>query len=231
MNILAFINLLEAISFPDVFNPYRDTCPIHDKACGAKIRVRNLSKFLDASLRIRVDTIWMGRDLGYKGGRRTGIALTDEAHLPTVAKIFPGCHLEKATRGEVVAERTATEIWSALTAVPEAPFLWNVFPLHPHEHDMPMTNRKFSRFELQQVEAASDLLISGLGIKRIIAIGQDAARYAARYCPNIVAIRHPSYGGVSDFRRGVEECYGLSPLTLSTSLHQQPLLFFDQDKY
>jgi hypothetical protein len=225
MNVKAFIRLLEAISPPDVFNPYRDTCPIHDKASGAQIRVRNLRKFLDASLRLRVDTIWMGRDLGYRGGRRTGIALTDEAHLPTIATRFPDCHLEKATRGEVVAERTATEIWSALTAVPEAPFLWNVFPLHPHEHSMPMTNRKFSRSELKQVEAVNDLLISGMGIKRIIAIGQDAARYAVRYCPNVVAIRHPSYGGVSDFRRGVEECYGLAPLTLSTSPHQQSLNF------
>lgn len=225
MNVKAFIKLLEAISSPDVFNPYRDTCPIHDKSSGAQIRVRNLRKLLDASLHLRVDTMWMGRDLGYRGGRRTGIALTDEAHLTTVATRFPGCHLEKATRGEVVAERTATEIWSALTAVPEAPFLWNVFPLHPHEHDMPMTNRKFSRSELQQVEAVNDLLMSGLGIKRVIAIGQDAARYAERYCPNVIAIRHPSYGGISDFRRGVEECYGLAPLTLSTSPHQQSLLF------
>jgi hypothetical protein len=225
MNVKAFIKLLEAISLPDVFNPYRDTCPIHDKTSGAQIRVRNLRKFLDASLHLRVDTIWMGRDLGYRGGRRTGIALTDEAHLPVVTVRFPGCQLEKATRGEVVAERTATEIWSALSAVPEAPFLWNVFPLHPHEHNMPMTNRKFSRSELQQVETVNDLLISGLGIKRIIAIGQDAARYAERYCPNVVAIRHPSYGGVSDFRRGVEECYGLAPLTLSTSPLQQPLIY------
>lgn len=225
MNVKAFIKLLEAISPPDVFNPYRDTCPIHDKASGAKIRVRNLKDFLDASLRLRVDTIWMGRDLGYRGGRRTGIALTDEAHLPSVAARYPGCHLEKATRGEVFAERTATEIWSALTAIPEAPFLWNVFPLHPHEHGMPMTNRKFSRSELHEVEAANDILISGLGVKRIIAIGQDAARHAERYCQNVIAIRHPSYGGVSDFRRGVEECYGLAPLTLSTSQYQQSLIF------
>lgn len=225
MNVKAFIKLLEAISPPDVFNPYRDTCPIHDKASGAQIRARNLRKFLDASLHLGVDTIWMGRDLGYRGGRRTGIALTDEAHLPSFSTRFPGCHLEKATRGEAIAERTATEIWSALTAVPEAPFLWNVFPLHPHEHGKPMTNRKFSRSELQMVDAANDLLISGLGIKRIIAIGQDAARYAERYSPKVVAIRHPSYGGVADFRRGVEECYGLPPLMLSTSPRQQTLFF------
>lgn len=225
MNVKAFINLLEAISSPDVFNPYRDTCPIHDKVNGAQIRGRNLRKFLNASQSLRVDTIWMGRDLGYRGGRRTGIALTDEAHLPTVTARYSGCNLEKATRGEAVAERTATEIWSALTAVPEAPFLWNVFPLHPHEHDMQMTNRKFSRSELELVEASNDLLISGLGIKRIIAIGQDAARYAERYCPNVIAVRHPSYGGVSDFRKGIEECYGLASLTLSTSPHQQSLTF------
>ena len=225
MNVKAFITLLEAIRLPDVFNPYRDTCAFHDKVSGAKIRGENLKKFLDASLRLQVDTIWMGRDLGYRGGRRTGIALTDEAHLQMVTERYPGCHLEKATCGDAIAERTATEIWSALNVVPEVPFLWNVFPLHPHGHNLPMTNRKFSRAELEQVDASNDLLIAGLGIKRIIAIGQDAARYATRYCTNVIAVRHPSYGGVSDFRLGIEECYGLAPLTLSTSLRQQPLAF------
>jgi len=32
------------------------------------------------------NTIWMGRDLGYRGGRRTGLALTDEAHLPLFSR-------------------------------------------------------------------------------------------------------------------------------------------------
>ena len=33
-----------------------------------------------------VDAIWIGRDLGYRGGRRTGLALTDDLHISQHAR-------------------------------------------------------------------------------------------------------------------------------------------------
>jgi hypothetical protein len=32
--------------------------------------------------------MWFGRDLGYRGGRCTGLAFTDEAHLPALRLTF-----------------------------------------------------------------------------------------------------------------------------------------------
>src|SRR5713226_6851941 len=74
----SFAAVLSETRLPCVFNPYSDCCPIHDKPDAARVRKRNLMRFLEAALVARVDTIWIARDLGYRGGRRTGVPLTDE---------------------------------------------------------------------------------------------------------------------------------------------------------
>jgi hypothetical protein len=51
------------------------------------------------------------------------------------------------TVGAAVSERTATVIWSVLDGVEEGVFLWNVFPLHPHEADTPFSNRQHNSEE------------------------------------------------------------------------------------
>jgi hypothetical protein len=86
-----------------------------------------------------------------------------------------------------------------------------VFPLHPHEPGNPFSNRRFSSAELRQVEELNAALISWLGIKRIVAIGQDAAHYASRFDVKVTTVRHPSYGGVKDFRDGMRRVYTLAP--------------------
>jgi hypothetical protein len=72
----SFVAALAETRLPSVFNPYSDVCPIHDRIDAAKLRRRNLERFLDAALDVRVDTMWIARDLGYRGGRRTGVPLT-----------------------------------------------------------------------------------------------------------------------------------------------------------
>jgi hypothetical protein len=205
----SFVKGLAAITLDNVFNPYRDACPIHDKADAAATRRRNLRSYLAAALDLGVDTIWMGRDLGYRGGRRTGLALTDEYHLIELERLFPGARLTRATCGAAVAERTAAEIWAALGRVKHPPLFWNVFPFHPHEPNIAFSNRRFTRAELAKVDDLNASLIEGLGVKRIVAIGQDASAYASRFGVNLAVVRHPSYGGVTDFRRGIAELYGL----------------------
>src|SRR5471030_1838685 len=103
MNPTAFVNALSELKLDNVFNPYADTCPVHDRSDAVSARRRNLRGYLKAAAAIGVDTIWMGRDLGYRGGRRTGLALTDERHLPAMSQIYPGTESLRTTVGPAVA--------------------------------------------------------------------------------------------------------------------------------
>ena len=199
----SFVLALAAIRLPNVFNPYAEHCDVYDRANASALRRRALRTYLEAVIALGSDTVWMGRDLGYRGGRRTGLALTDEAHLSLFARIYPGSAAVKSTRGAVVAERTAAEIWGALSQLEVPPLLWNVFPLHPHEPHQPFTNRKFTSYELGVVSELNGELVRMLGIRKIIAIGQDAASYAKQLGATTECVRHPSYGGVSEFREGI----------------------------
>ncbi|MBH2020513.1 uracil-DNA glycosylase [Polaromonas sp.] len=209
MNPNTFVRQLSSISFQNVFNPYADTCAVHDKSNAPSTRRKNLRTYLGAIHAQGADTIWMGRDLGYRGGRRTGLALTDEYHLLELQRFFPGTTFTRATIGSPVAERTATEIWAALRAIPSQPLLWNVFPFHPHVPEDPLTNRRFTVRELAEVDELNASLIDWLDVKRIVSIGQDAAVYAKRFGVEVEVVRHPSYGGVADFRRGIAALYEL----------------------
>jgi hypothetical protein len=208
VNAKNIVAALAEIRLPNVFNPYADRCATHDLATAPAVRRNNLASYLNAIAELGADSMWMGRDLGYRGGRRTGLAFTDESHLSDFALRYPGSAPKRATRGPAVAERTATEIWGAIRAVPQAPLLWNVFPFHPHDAIDEMTNRRYSASELKRVDHLNRELVSWLKIKRIVCIGQDAAKYASSFGVNLECIRHPSYGGVSDFRAGVERLYG-----------------------
>jgi hypothetical protein len=204
----AFVAALARVNLDVVFNPYRDRCAIHDLDNGPAVRRKNLREYLGSIERLEADTIWMGRDLGYRGGRRTGLALTDEQRLVNLPNAYPGAAASKATHGPAVSERTAAEIWAILERVERPPLLWNVFPLHPHEPHEPMTNRRFTSRELAHVTELNQLLVSWLHIKRVICIGQDAAAYASSLGVVVECVRHPSYGGVSDFRAGMQRIYG-----------------------
>lgn len=215
MNPTIFVSALSKIEIQGVFNPYRDRCDIHDLSDGPAVRKKNLRKYLQSIVDLGSDTIWMGRDLGYRGGRRTGLALTDEERLNLFAKLYPGSVPEKATKGPIVAERTATEIWNILSRLEMPPLLWNVFPFHPHEPNSPMTNRRFTTSELANVSDLNHELVSWLKIKKIICIGQDAAAYAKSLGLEVECVRHPSYGGIKDFREGMQRVYGNQFRTIS----------------
>lgn len=220
----SFVQALAAIRLPNVFNPYADTCPVHDRHDAAAVRRRSLRTLLAAAQSLGIDTIWMGRDLGYRGGRRTGLALTDEMRLTQFPSIYPGAETAKSTLGPAVAERTAAEIWAVLAQLDLPPLLWNVFPFHPHEPGEPFTNRKFTAAELKVADALNRQLLSWLGIRRIIAIGQDAATYASQFGVQVETVRHPSYGGVVEFRDGIRRLYGLPAVDASREAVQESLI-------
>src|SRR6266542_3723462 len=100
-----FVKALSSVEFDDVFNPYSNQCPIHDLPDAPKLRRKALLALLHAAVQTEIDSLWIGRDLGYRGGRRTGLALTDEIHLAIHASRW-NISVRRATTGLMVAERT-----------------------------------------------------------------------------------------------------------------------------
>jgi hypothetical protein len=205
----AFATVISQIRLPSVFNPYADCCPVYDRADAALVRRRNLERYLEAALAVRVDTIWVARDLGYRGGRRTGLPLTDESHLGQAGVLLGGITLDRATLGAIVSERTAAIVWKALSRVGEPAFLWNVFPLHPHEPDRPFSNRCHTRAERVVTWPLLTELIAMIRPRRIVAIGRDASIALAGIDIPLQVVRHPSYGGQAQFIAGVDRIYGI----------------------
>jgi len=206
---LDFVQMLADLRFDNAFNPYTDTCLDFDRSDAPAIRRHNLVLVLEAALDRGVDTIWMARDLGYRGGRRTGLALTDEAHLDAHARLFGTRPLARSTNGPAVAERTATVIWRMLMSIRQPVFLWNVFPLHPHDARRPMSNRCHTRAERHACSHVMTTLLKLLEPKSILAIGRDAELALNDLGVTAGKVRHPSYGGQSEFMEGVRQHYGL----------------------
>jgi uracil-DNA glycosylase len=204
-----FADALANTSLKAVFNPYSDHCALHDRTDGAQVRKRNLVHCLEAAIEARVDTIWIARDLGYRGGRRTGVPLTDEVHLTSASTLLGGIALDRATHGPAIAERTAAVVWRVLSRVGAPVVLWNVFPLHPHEADDPLSNRCHTRAEREATWPFLLALIDMIAPRRIVAIGRDAALALSGIDVPVMTVRHPSYGGQTEFIAGVHAIYGL----------------------
>ena len=206
-----FVNALCALDFTDTFNPYSNQCPVHDLSRAAYIRKQTLLSMLNAALQSEVDSLWIGRDLGYRGGRRTGIALTDDVHLNSCASRW-GIAIKRPTKGPPVCERTAAVIWRVLTLIKTPIVLWNVFPLHPHESGDPFSNRAHNSREGKAGEDFLAALLRMLKPKRLVAIGNDATRVALRIADSceVFNVRHPSYGGQTEFLQQIISLYDIS---------------------
>lgn len=200
----AWLESVRAVSTQNVFNPYRSTCAEHDQENAAHVRFGLLSALVRAAVRSGTQSMWIGRDLGYRGGRRTGLALTDDVHIREhLARwdlVAPQPYLKS-----VVAERTASVVWRELSEIDENIFLWNVFPYHPHSEQTPMSNRAHTSKERAIGEELLAWLVRLLKPRQLVAIGNDAYTSASRCVSGapVYRVRHPSYGGQADFVRGI----------------------------
>lgn len=219
-----FVRRLSEVMLEDVFNPYSQICDIHDRPDAAQLRCSNLLRSIERAVELRVKTIWIARDLGYRGGRRTGLALTDECHLSSFRALLGDVSVEKATIGPEIGERTAGTIWRMLSKIGEPVFLWNVFPLHPHDKSDPMSNRCHTARERKACAHFLHDLVSMLKPEKIVAIGADAHKAALDIGVTTLRVRHPSYGGQNDFVNQISAAYGVSDNSV------QPDLFSQQDQ-
>ncbi len=204
MTPLQFVSQLESVELENVFNPYSDQCEICDALNAHQNRANSLLKLLTAAEKIEVDMLWIGRDLGYRGGRRTGLAFTDDIHLADHGERW-NLEFKRSTKGKVVKEMTAMFIWRVLNQLSSNIFLWNVFPLHPYLKNNSFSNRKHSREELSIGEEFLAELICLLKPRLLIPVGKDATATALRIHDRkrVKPVRHPSYGGSSIFQRQV----------------------------
>jgi uracil-DNA glycosylase len=116
---------------------------------------------------------------GYRGTRVSGVPLTSERQL----------------MGSGPAEATATIVHSVLAELGLAGevLLWNVVPTHPGDA---RSNRPPTRAE---VEAGLPFVRELAHGRRVVAVGRVAERaLGGPY------VRHPSHGGATAFRAGLE---------------------------
>lgn len=210
MKLHPFVTAVASLRFENSFNPYTDRCNVHDRADAPQSRAAALSAIIERATKTAIDAIWVGRDLGYRGGRRTGLALTDDVNIARHAQRW-NLVADRPTVGAAVAERTAAVIWRMLDQIDANIFLWNVFPLHPHEIDDPFTNRQHNPKERKAGEEILNMLVRLLRPKRILAVGNDAASAARRIADGVpvICVRHPSYGGQAKFISQISELYEL----------------------
>lgn len=204
-----FVRQLSEMHFAGSFNPYSDHCDHSDAPSASSIRRDNLSMALDSAIRRGVHSIWIGRDLGYRGGRRTGLPFTDDKSLrfwKQLLDISP----QRATTGPEVNEKSASTVWPVALGLNTQIFLWNAFPFHPFEPGNPFSNRCHTRLEADSCAFTLHWLLENLRPARVIAIGLDSSKALARARINHAMVRHPSYGGQAKFRAGIKQLYGVS---------------------
>ena len=208
MNPARFVEQLGGLTFENAFNPYSSRCPVYDLGDAPQRRSQILLSLLDAASVRDVDSMWVGRDLGHRGGRRTGLPLTDDVHFHMHVERW-GLSFERPTRSQMVAERTAAIVWGILSQIKRSVFLWNVFPLHPHEPGSPFSNRPHNSTERRIGEEFLAELILLLRPRRLVAIGNDAFHTTRRLCSRskVFRVRHPSYGGQMQFLGAIQKLY------------------------
>lgn len=203
-----FVGRLAGLRFEHTFNPYADVCPCNDLPDAPTLRRASLTSVIDCALERGVDSLWVGEAPGHLGARRTGLPFTDNYALQDHSERW-GVELKRATREQGREEHTAKAVWGELRRIKERVFLWNAFPLHPHECDNPFSNRRLRPEErLAGCELLANL-IGALDPSLLVAIGGPANEATRKVAPEreIVKVRHPSHGGQRKFKDAIRELY------------------------
>ena len=200
-------HIFRRASTPTLYNMYRDEARRFDVTGATELRRENVKAYLSA-FRDRPDTLIVGEAPGPWGCRFTGVPYTSERlyecnHVP-----FRG--RKTSLRAESYAESTATIFWKVMT--PHFPrfLIWNAVPFHPHRVGEPLSIRTPS---VTEVRAHLDIMEEVLRIvspQQVLAVGRIAQRALSKLNHDCVPIRHPSHGGATAFRNGIEHTLTLT---------------------
>ncbi len=168
----------------------------------------NLRLYLNAMNKMEGKRVLLvGEAPGYKGCKITGIPFTsgkafERFDHPLLKEIGSRLKLSK-----IESENTATIVWEYLSRKKDTPLFWNSFPFHPHPNGNENKNRAPTSGEVE-------IGINYLKKLRLIykpevvaGIGEKGVKCAKKAFPNetIVYIRHPSFGGKSEFIDGMDK--------------------------
>lgn len=203
-----FVGRLAELRFEHAFNPYADRCSVYDLPDAPTLRRDALVSVINRALERETDSLWVGFCPGHQGARRTGLAFTDDYVLQAHGERW-GLNLPRPTTGAWIKEPTTQAVWKELPRVKERVFLWNVFPLHPHEPGEPFSNREPNAQEFAAGREALRELTDALNPARLVAIGKVAAKEieGAGGGREVVAVRHPGHGGQREFAAAIREMH------------------------
>jgi uracil-DNA glycosylase family 4 len=152
------------------------TVNFYRDGAGADVRRDRLAAYLEA--RADAPILLVGEAPGYRGARVSGLPFTSERQLTGLGP----------------AEATATIVHRVLAelGLGDQVLLWNVVPTHP---GTATSNRAPTRGEVAQGLPFALELARG---RRVVAVGRIAhGALGGTY------VRHPSRGGLADFRGGL----------------------------
>lgn len=174
------------------------------------IRRRNLRRYLEELATMAPSTLLIGEAPSYRGGRLTGIAFVSETLLltgvPTPRGIILGAdrgYRRATSSGRPSTEASATMVWSTIRDLDPLPILWNAFPFHPFHRGNPDSNRVPDAGELAIGQPFIEMLLGLFPIRRIVAVGNQAAVSLSRLGIEHTKVRHPSQGGKALFVAGM----------------------------
>lgn len=186
----------------DVFNFYKDADPEVDLEEGAEIRRRNLRGYV-AQVAEPPTVFLVGEGASWRGTRFTGVPFTSQAQLLRPDFPVPG---ERSSLGpNPLSERTATQIWE--TVLPHHPriFMWHAYPIHSHRKGGRQTDRTPSRREMDEYTDLLSAMIEVLDPEMVLALGRSAQTVLQDADEEHTYVRHPSFGGVRSFKRGMSD--------------------------
>ncbi len=174
------------------------------------VRRANLRLYLSEMLERSPDVLLVGEAPGFRGMRITGVPFTNRTMFEGPANSFG---LFGAGRGYVLppdaagvpAEPTATVMWQVLAELEFLPLLWSAFPWHPHLRGQPGTNRTPRPAETAVGTPFWQALAELFAVRRLVAVGNVAHRSLLQAGLDVPKVRHPSHGGRTRFRQGLQE--------------------------
>jgi len=168
----------------------------------------NLLNYLKYMMVIKGKRILLvGEAPGYKGCKITGIPFTSGRVFERVNHPVLQALKDKISLSKVEAENTATIVWNYLSYKGVSPLFWNSYPFHPYPEGQEDKNRPPNPEEIEEGVKYLEAIYNLFKPDVIAGIGHSGVKCAERALPNIeiAYIRHPSFGGKTDFIKGMDK--------------------------